>query len=229
MTRLVVLATLASLLVLLPGSPDTQASPADEARLQAMLNRLESTVLNINFDDTSLEDGVRFIQRFTGVNLIISPKLRSEPGFDEITLSLQLTGVTAKQALRLMLEFHELGLVYRSGILQVTTKEDARGKPELRIYSIADLTFKLRDFPGPDLQLRPSGSEFEMEEEMVEREDPFEDPQFIIDIIQANIEPESWEQDGVSITSTKNVLLVRQSPAVHRKIAHLLVLLRAAK
>ena len=187
MTRLVVLATLASLLVLLPGSPDTQASPADEARLQAMLNRLESTVLNINFDDTSLEDGVRFIQRFTGVNLIISPKLRAEPGFDEITLSLQLTGVTAKQALRLMLEFHELGLVYRSGILQVTTKEDARGKPELRIYSIADLTFKLRDFPGPDLQLRPSGSEFEMEE-VAEREDPFEDPQFIIDIIQANIE-----------------------------------------
>ena len=117
-----------------------------------------------------------------------------------------------------------------SGILQVTTKEDARGKPVLRIYSIADLTFKLRDFPGPDLQLKPSGSQFElMEEEIADREDPFEDPQFIIDIIQANVDPESWDQDDVSITSTRNALIVKQSPSVHRKIARLLILLRAAK
>ncbi len=226
MTRIVALTVLGAMLFLLPGSPDADAS--DRAKLRAMMNRLESTLVNVNFDDTALDDAVRLLQRFTGINLIVSPKLRNEDGFDEITISLRLTKVSAKQALRIMMEFHDLGLVYRGGVLQVTTKEDSRGKPVLRIYSIADLTFPIRDFPGPDLQLRPSGSEFEMEEIPV-REDPFEDPQFIVDLIQANVEPETWEAENVGVTSTRKVLLIRQSPAVHAKIARLLMLLRAAK
>ncbi len=79
------------------------------------------------------------------------------------------------------------------------------------------------------MQLRPAGSEFELEEEVSEREDPFEDPQLIVDIIQSNAAPETWEADNVGITSTRKVLIIRQSPAVHAKIARLLMLLRAAK
>jgi hypothetical protein len=229
MKRIGILLALAVLTGALAPTATHGATARDRAKLRAMLNRLETTLVNVNFEDTTLEEGLKHISRFSGVNLVISPKLRGEIDPASLTLTLTLTKVTAKQALKIILDFKDLGMVYRHGVLMVTTKEDARGKPIMRVYSIADLTFKLRDFPGPDLQLKPSGTTFDEEEEVAERDDPFEDPEFIADIIRSNVDPESWEADGVSIQAYKKALIVKQSAANHVKIARLLQLLRAAK
>jgi type II secretory pathway component GspD/PulD (secretin) len=227
MKRALVMVALAATLFALPGSTD--ASPASSADLRGILNRLKSTQINVNFDETGLDEVLKLIGRFTNVNIIVSPKLRNEAPVEELRVSLKLTRISAYEALRIILEFKDLGIVYRHRVLMVTTKEDARGKPVLRMYAISDLTFTIRDFPGPEMELRPAGAEFDTDEEVTQREDPFTDPEFISDLIKSNVEPASWEDDKVSIQATSKFLLVRQSPAVHAKISRLLSLLRAAK
>jgi hypothetical protein len=229
MKRLLAALLLVTLVLAIP-APSGDAAPAgDRARLRAMLNRLDSTLINIDFKDMGLDEAVKHISRWTGVNLLISPKLRNEIDPADLTITLTLSKITAREALRIILEFKNLGIVWRHGVLMITTRKDARGKPILRIYDIASLTFPIRDFPGPDLQLKPSGTVFDEEEELTERDDPFTDPQFIVDIIQSNVDPDSWDAEGVSIQATGKLLLVKTSATTHVKIARLLAMLRAYK
>ena len=228
MKRLVTALILTTLVLALPAG-STDAAPGDRARLRTMLNRLDSTLVNIDFREMGLDEALKHISRFTGVNLLISPKLRNEIDPADLTITLTLSKISAREALRIILEFKNLGIVFRHGVLMITTREDARGKPVLRIYDIASLTFPIRDFPGPDLQLRPSGTVFDEDEDTNQRDDPFTDPQFIVDIITGNVDSDSWDADGVSIQASGKLLLVRQSPTTHVKIARLLAMLRAYK
>ena len=86
----------------------------------------------------------------------------------------------------------ETKLVLRDGILQFTTPEDARGKPVLRIHVLADLTMRIRNFPGPDIHLHPSGVEFEDEEES-DVESAFDDPEEIVSWVRGVIDDERVE------------------------------------
>jgi hypothetical protein len=87
---------------------------------------------------------------------------------------------------------------------------------------------KIRDFPGPDLQLRPAGSELEGmfggEEEG--KEHSFADPEFLQDLVTENTGEGTWDDDGVRISVNERHLFVRQYAPVHREIARLLGLLR---
>ena len=119
-------------------------------------------------------------------------------------------------------------MAFEGGILRFTTPEAARGKPVLRIYGIGELTFVLRNFPGPDMNLRPSGAEFEQEEQS-DVANPFSDPERVIEMLREFIASESWEDEGVSIWADERKLIVRQYPQVQRKIARFLALLNASR
>ncbi len=190
--------------------------------------RLKSVRIDVEWKDTKFPRVVRYIGEMADFNVIVSPKLQAEAlaGIDTITLKLRR--VTLLQLTELVAKISGTSLKLQRGILQFTTKADARGKPTLRIYSIATLTAEIRNFPGPDLNLRPSGAEFEPEEETVV-ENSFSDPDRVADMIKEMVETESWEEDGVSISTNNNKLIVRQYPAVHRKIARFLAMLRAAR
>jgi len=98
----------------------------------------------------------------------------------------------------------------------------------LRIYSIGELTAAIRNFPGPDLNLRPSGAEFEEEEE-TEVENPWADPDKVIEMIKEFVASDTWEDEGVSVWADSRKLVVRQYPEVQRKISRFLALLRASR
>jgi len=223
--RATILSLLAGALFLLPALEPAAAQ--DATRLREIQNRLAGTRISLELEDASFEETIQLVSKVTGVNLVIAPALRNE-GVGDFRLTLKLQDIPAKDALSLILEFHDLGMTYRSGVMMITTKADARGKPVLRLYSISDLTFKLQDFPGPDMNLRTADFEL-IQEEVPERDDPFEDPEYIVDIVRNNVMPETWDAEGVSITATKRFLVVRQSPAAHAEIARLLMLLRAYK
>ena len=89
---------------------------------------------------------------------------------------------------------------------------------------------RIRDFPAPELMLRPSGAEDwgnvsgSVEEG---KEHAFADPEFIMDLVTENTGTGTWEDDGVRISVTNRVLIVRTYPHVHGQIVRLLNLLRA--
>lgn len=199
-------------------------------RLQDQLLILAERQVNIDFDDLPLQEAVKFFTDATGVNLVVTPALYEARDKDDLRLTLSLKRVSVSTALTIIMELKDLASVYRHGVIMITTPKDARGKPVLRLYSISDLTFRIRDFPAPDLMLRPSGAEDfgaigGTEEEG--KEFAFADPEFIMDLVSENTGNGTWEDDGVRISTNERFLVVRTYPSVHREIGRLLNMLRA--
>lgn len=196
--------------------------------LDDALARLGRLRCDIDFREMSLEDAVDFVSKVGRMNAIVSPALRVK-GLDGIPkLTLKLKDVSLRQVAELVAKFSGTKLAVRDGVLLFTTPEEARGEPVLQIYTLSDLTFKLRNFPGPDIQIHLKGVEFEPEKES-DVASPFDDPETVIALIKKMTGDGTWEDDDVSIAGDERRLVVRQYPAVHKEIRRLLAVLRAAK
>lgn len=228
MKRVALVGLLAFVVVLTPFS-DGQAGEKPHTLKQKLLV-LDSSLVTVNFKDKDLAEICRFCTEFTGVNIIVSPVLSAQKDDYDLTVTLRLTEVSVRQLFSVILDLKGLASVYRHGVIMITTPKDARGKPYMRIYDITDLTFRIRDFPGPDLMLRPAGAEgienmFGGEEEG--KEHAFADPDFIQDLVTDNCGKDTWEDDGVRVSVNERFLVVRTYRSVHVEIARLLMLLRA--
>lgn len=203
-----------------------RAAPRD---LNEALRRLQATRVSVEFEEAELKEVVAFIQKVTDFNVIIGPALLKD-GLDDVgRVTLSLDDVSTKQLCELVAKVTGTKLLFnKSKILEFTTPTAARGKPVLRIYSIGEIVAPITHFPGPDINLRPSGAEFEDEQQSV-TESPFGDADGLAALIQDMIESETWEDDDVSISGNGTKLIVRQYPHVHRKIRRLLAQLRAAR
>ncbi len=201
--------------------------PAPRSLAEAA-RRLDRIRVDVEFHEASFQRVVEHIGGVATFNVIIAPALQAD-GLEGVSpITLKLKQVTLKQVTELVAKITGTSLKLRNRILQFTTKKDARGKPVLRIYSVAVLTAPIRNFPGPDLNLRPSGSEFEPEESTLV-ENSFEDPERIVEMIRELVAEDTWEDDDVSIAVMNGKLIVRQYRGVHRKIARLLAVLRSAR
>ncbi|HWB20669.1 MAG TPA: hypothetical protein VG711_10235 [Phycisphaerales bacterium] len=149
--------------------------------------------------------------------------------------------------------------IIQSGIIIITTESLAHEQSVLRSYDITDLIgsgYALRRFANtPVLSLNLTGREFVGGEDRRELEkaavgsggasglfgDPGdEQPRLtsmervsqIVDLIQENIEPETWRDlggDQGSLQLFNNTLLINQSLRAHQQIADFLNLLRSTK
>lgn len=208
-------------------SPVALVRPAPKDFDDAM-RRLAKIKVNVNFNDIAFADAVEYFHRVAGFNVIVSPVLQNK-GVEGIRpLTLTLTEVSLKQVAELVAQFTGTKLKFADGILEFTTPEDARGKPVLHIYLIGDVTMRLHNFPGPDLDLRPAKQEFTPEPES-DVPNAWSDPQKIIDMIQKTVAEETWGDKDVSISADENKLIVKQYPEVQKQVARLIALLRAAR
>lgn len=199
--------------------------PAPTTMRQAMA-RLDRIKVSVDFDELEFDRVVRFIANVAGFDVIIGAALQG-PGADELSpITLKLRDVSLRRLAELVAQFSKTSLYFGKGILEFTTKEAARGKPVMRIYQISEITQPLRNFPGPDINLRASGVDFEDEKES-DVESSFGDADSVKDLIQRMVEPETWEDDKTSIAAYSGKLVVKTYPEIHRKIARFLNALRA--
>jgi hypothetical protein len=184
--------------------------------------------VDVAFEGVTLAEAAQFLGRVGRMNVLVSPLLRA-PGDEALPrIDLRLRRVSLRQFAELCAKLTSTRLVLRDGILLFTTPADARGKPVLRIFALAELTMRLRNFPGPDLMLRPAGAEFEPEKES-DVESAFDDPQAVVELLRRFTGEGTWEDEGVSIAADERRLIVRQYPEVLREIGRFLAVLRAAK
>jgi hypothetical protein len=216
----------AVMLVVLVCAPLSPSSAQSSSDLREKMLILEDRQVNVDFKQEPLADVLKFLSDVSGVSIIVAPVLTAEADDHDLDVTLTLTKVSIKSCLDVILDLKNLKLVYRHSLLMVTTPKDARGKPKLQIYSIGDLTARIRDFPAPDIHLRPSGTEFQEPEEIIERP-VFADADVIQDLVIANCSEETWDDEGVSIVVDERKMVVKQYPEVHREIVRLLDLLRA--
>lgn len=219
-------------LLLLGFAPDVRSDGGYEAlSYERISNILRTKTLSVDFEETDLGEVVAFFHTVTGVNIVVDPLLGRERSAEELKVTLRVDDLPAGDVLDLVLKFKNLGRAYRHGVLLITTPEKSSGKPVLRTYDVRDLTFKIQDFPGPDIELKGS-EEGGMAPSFVEPADTTEtiDTEMISDLIRSTCGGASWDENpDVRITEVSGVLWIRQTAGVHVEILKLLALLRGLR
>jgi hypothetical protein len=170
-----------------------------EARIVTVLS--ERT--EVSFSETPLSDALDFLRDFHQINILLDQTALQDEGIDPGTLiSLQVSGVTLRSALKLMLEPYALAVMVDSEVLKVTTRTRAREKVITRIYPVSDLA------------------------------DQSDDLEALQDAIRAATDGpwnEKGQPGAMSLVPRSKSIVVRHNAAVHDDIVELLSNLRAAQ
>lgn len=199
-----------------------------------ILNKLETTKISLDFKDTNLSEVIDFLHEVTGINFVLSKNVQDKARSGELKVDIKLDDLPLRTALKLLLNLNDLTLVYKKGVLMVETKEERGSELSMKMFDVKDLLMKIRDFPGPSLELKSGGdSSSAPTTGITEPEDsahPFDDPESLVNIIRNATGGDSvWGKDGVSIAISNGLLVVVQSGEVLKEIQQLIVSLRQFK
>ncbi len=218
---------------LLLAAPAAFAQEVDEKK-QEVLRKLSSQRISLDFEETFLEEIVDYLRSATGLNIIIHQDVLQRHGEDELRFTIRLKNLRLKSALKLLLGMRNLTAIYREGVLVIVPRDAVNQAVITRVYDVRDLLFKIRDFPGPSVELAGpgggsgalTGATFTIDEE---GDSPITED-FITEIITTNTAGNSWdENENVAITLVNGLLIVTQSGKAHREVQKLLNLLRQFK
>jgi type II secretory pathway component GspD/PulD (secretin) len=206
----------------------TQMGEAPDPRTDQIINTLgQKRVYDLRFEagDIDLNGAIQYLRSVTGLNFVLSQKVKEEKSDTEIDLNLD--NVSVKQVLNLLTEPNEMAWKVRNGVVMILDKEEALDKAVLQFYDVKDLVAKISDFPGQEINLVPSKYQPpEPMDEDVEPTSPFE-VDSLMDVIRLTIEPDSWDTvETANIEPKNNVLVITTTPEIHRKIGQFLSDLR---
>lgn len=213
--------------------PEKKEEPPAVTEKAEILRRLETFRISMDFKDASLEDVIDFLREITRLNFLIDKRVYEQVSEADLRVTFKVDNLPLKSALKLILQMRNLSLLYREGVLVIVPKAVADEDVVMRIYDVRDLLFRIRDFPGPNLELVPPqdggnqlGAAFEQEEEG----GAVEDPNFILNMVKTHTCVGSWDTNPkVSISISNGLLIVTQTRAGHKEIVNLLNKLRAFK
>ncbi len=208
------------------------AQEVDEKK-QEVLRKLSGQRVSLDFTQTPLDEIVDYLRASTGLNIIVHQDVFRKYAEEELQFTIRLKKLRLKSALKLLLGMRNLTATYRDGVLVIVSRDDLPVSVTTRVYDVRDLLFRIRDFPGPSVELASgasggalTGAVFTVDEEgnSIITED------FITDIVTANTAGNSWdENENVAITLVNGLLIVTQSGKGHREVQKLLNLLRQFK
>jgi hypothetical protein len=81
-------------------------------------------------------------------------------------------------------------------------------RPWLAMWDVSDLVRPVRDYPGRDMDLRPSGFTPEPEE-FEERTVGVVDGDALVELIKSTVAPGTWDREGNSVRYWNGKLVVR--------------------
>ncbi len=206
-----------------------------EQEKQLVLDILDQRTIEPKFlgpdgNGSPLDEVASFLQQVTGVNFLISPKVREELDEEQRTIKLDLKTRSVRKVLDLISETHEsLRWKIEDGVVKFVTKDELKGGQVLRTYGVQDLIRPIPDFPGREMNVSPSGGTQLAEEEKAEREANVITGDALDTLIRNNVSPGSWEADPQnSLRISNGTMVVHQTPEVHAQIEKLLRDLREA-
>ncbi|MBN2490616.1 MAG: hypothetical protein JXQ29_07195 [Planctomycetes bacterium] len=184
--------------------------------------RLDSIVVNLSIEDeTRFAAVIDYFHRISNVNFVIS-KAVHEKLAEGATLTAINTKLPLRNALALVLDMAG-GLKYRieDGLVRIIMPEEARADTYLDFYPVQDLVNPIKDFPGIEINLNPSGAEAMDEGFGAEptATQSFE-PDRLVDLIKGNIAKPTWDEDPAAYSAThrQGILIVKHTQEVHRQI-----------
>ncbi|MHC4662398.1 MAG: hypothetical protein ACYS8W_11980 [Planctomycetota bacterium] len=194
--------------------------------IQRIRRVLATRRVSLAFQDTPLNEVVAFLQDITGLNIAIDPEVEADK-----TVRIQLKDALLQNALNLIMDQTELTYVFKDNVIFITMEGQQHGKGIFEIYNVSDILTKVPDFTGPDIRVfnpEEEGASQVSFEEFDEDEEPWIDPETLIEIIQATTGEDSWpEEEGFgTISYHRGQLLVINTREIHKQIRTILNNLR---
>ena len=113
---------------------------------------LDKTVDNFQFVEQTLEDVINFIRTEYQIQVQFDRQalVDADVEIDQPTVSVEVSGVTLRDALRLVLDPQELTFMIKNNVLMITTKEVASQSENLitRVYQVGDLVVPIIPLGG---------------------------------------------------------------------------------
>ena len=207
---------------------------------QAILDRLEAVRFAPKFvgpdgEGSPLSEIASFLQTLTGVNFLVSTRVREDLDEEQTTIRLQLPERSVRKVLDIIADTSEnLRWKIEDGVVSFVTKDELRGDQTLAFYEVRDIIHPVPNFPGREININPSGINVAQDifggEEIEQREGLVVTGDALEGLIRDNIAPQSWDEDprnSVRITES-GTLVVNQTPEVQDQIKRLLEDLREA-
>ncbi len=200
------------------------AASAQDRTREETLHKLKNLKLTIDFKDAALEEVLDYLREIANINLVVDAGVSAE----DTKVSITLTEVAMSSVLKLLLEPLECGVMLKDNVLMVMRKEDIRERTlKLELYDCRDLLYPIRDFPGIDIALKSD----QIGTEIIDTtgvQEPTEIP--LEELIRAHTGGATWDENPRTSCLLQNgILVVRQSPDVHREIIRLIDMLRRNK
>lgn len=226
---------------------DTLEFAESEAN-RSVLAIMRDTRMPVDFNDNAFEDVVAFIGSTTNIDIDVDWESLADIGVDPDTpVDLKLRSVQISVLLdRVLAKVSDptlpAGWSIQDGILTIASDEVLRLNTILETYDIRDLLFVVPDFdnaPEFDLQSAVSAaggggggggqSPFSGGGQAIDDVPRADRVQAIVDLIQANVDPDGWVSiggDTSSITELNGNFIITTTPKNHRAIIGLLNKLR---
>ncbi len=185
-----------------------QLSPKEESILKSL-----DTAFPANFADRPFEEALQELSNVIDQPIFIDKKSLEDAGLD---LSRKVTfkgNVTARTALRALLQANQLTFIVKEEMIQVVTMERAEKELTTRSYYLGDLVQGVGPFGnavvwGPNLSYQQTVTNSET----------------IVKSITDSIDPRSWKQAGGPCTITFHMptmsVVVRASTEVHASMGY---------
>ena len=189
------------------------------------VRKLETMKVTVDFQDLKLSEAMDYLREVTGLNFVLLPRAAEKEG--DFKIRLKARDLSVKSTLKLMLSGKGLTVAYRDGALVVLPQEDLQDSVVLEMYDVRSQLMSLQDFPGPRMELvAPKGGGASSGPltgiELIEPKPPTVPPDMLVELIKDNAGVRSWENRNASIELRNGMLLVSQTPKVHREIKALL-------
>ncbi len=194
--------------------PDDAAflvSSGADAEARARVESALSAAADLEFVDVPLQEVTDFISDQYRIPVLIHGRALDDIGVGSDTpVTVSLSGITLRSALRLMLDQLDLTFLVRDGVLLITTPEEAENRLTTYVYVVGDL---------------PSATSGDASRESSLQE--------LAHMIQTAIDRDSWEDVGgpgvIEVVAPWGLLVVSQSADRHQRIAGLLSATRQAR
>ncbi len=211
--------------------PQELGSAKEEPWVAQLRERLEQRI-TFEFQDTGFEDVINFLRQVTGTTIVVAPDVIAAGGS---AVTLKVKDMRFGDALKWILQLTNLKMALQNQAIYISS-EPILGAIALRMYDVTDLISPVQDFPGKELSLSAvadanlgggGGGGFSLFKMDAAEEAATIDPDQLVEFIQQNVAPTSWEGEGVGIEQRAgSTLFVSQTPEVHALIEQLLTNMR---
>ena len=200
----------------------TVPAPAQDSSRDSMESKLKNLRISLDFKDAPLEAVVDYLREVSDLNTFVDSKVREK----NVVVNLKVTDIALRSALTLMLKPHDCETMIKDNVLMIMTREDVVDKTlKMELYDCRDILYPIQDFPGVEIVLNVDGG--------VDSFAPAPEPAGempIEELVKAHTGGKSWDENPKCTARLQNgLLVVRNTPEVHRQVVRLLDLLRRHK